>query len=165
MSKHSQITCEFEKMWKEAFIVLLIYTFGLKKKCNGWATWYWTRTITIHQWTANKDYRNTLAFAKRDWSKPWMFTQDIRCKNETEARTSRIQRRNANYKSILFGEIKGIKVHYYITKTNTNYHYYLCTETELFSPCMYWVNIQMTLLNIVIRSKHKLSCIVYNYQF
>jgi len=43
-----------------------------------------------------------------------MLNQDIRCRNETEARTSRIQRRNANYRSILFGEIKRL-VHY-ITK-------------------------------------------------
>lgn len=62
-----------------------------------------------------------------------MLTKDIRCRNETGARTSRIQRRNANYKSILFGEIKGIKVHYYITKTNTNYHHYLCTDRIIFT--------------------------------
>jgi len=63
----------------------------------------------------------------------------IRWRNEIDARTSRIQRRNANanYKSILFGEIKRIKVHYYITKTNKNYHYYLGSDRELFSPCIH----------------------------
>jgi len=63
----------------------------------------------------------------------------IRCRNEIEARTSRIQRRNANanYKSILFGEIKRINILYYITKTNKNYHYNLRTDRELFSPCIH----------------------------